>query len=161
MPRPAVPREALAALAPHLRAAKIMGLVEPLGFAECSLRFKREAVDAIDAVDGADVYKVVHDTFHHYVAGETEIFPQQTGLVHISGVVDPGVGRDAMRDPHRVLVDAADRLDNLGQIRALESGGYTGPLSFEPFADSVSDATDIRALLLDSMEVIRRDAAPA
>ncbi len=155
-------RDALAALAPLLRRAGIAGLVEPLGFPESSLRLKREALDAIDAVDGADVFELVHDTFHHHVAGETEIFPGRTGLVHISGVVDPTVLRNAMKDAHRVLVDAHDRLDNLGQIRALTAGGYAGPLSFEPFADSVSNATDIRAALADSMATIRRaEVTPA
>lgn len=149
-------RDALTALAPLLRRAGLTGLVEPLGFPESSLRLKREALDAIDAIDGADVFELVHDTFHHHVAGETEIFPGRTGLVHISGVDDPTVPRAAMKDPHRVLVDAEDRLDNLGQIRALIAGGYAGPLSFEPFADSVSNAPDIRAALADSMAIIRR-----
>lgn len=149
-------REALAALAPMLRKAGVKGLVEPLGFPECSLRFKREAIQAIDAIDGADVYALVHDTFHHFVAGEVEIYPERTGLVHISGVVDADVPAEAMKDSHRVLVDGADRLDNVGQIRRLTAGGYTGPLSFEPFADSVSNAADIRATLADSMAVIRQ-----
>jgi 2-keto-myo-inositol isomerase len=61
-----------------------------------------------------------------------------------------------MKDAHRVLVDAEDRLDNLGQIRALVAGGYAGPLSFEPFADSVSNAPDIRAALGDSMAAVRQ-----
>ena len=61
-----------------------------------------------------------------------------------------------MKDAHRVLVDAEARLDNLGQIRALTAGGYAGPLSFEPFADSVSNAADVRSALADSMATIRR-----
>ncbi len=153
--RAAAARGALAALAPMLRGAGVTGLVEPLGFPESSLRLKREALDAIDAVGGADVFKLVHDTFHHHVAGETEMFPGRTGLVHVSGVVDDIPAR-AMRDAHRVLVDEADRLDNLGQIRALAAGGYAGPLSFEPFADSVSNAADIGALLKTSMAHVRR-----
>jgi 2-keto-myo-inositol isomerase len=155
-------RQALTELAPMLRGAGVTGLVEPLGFPECSLRLKREAVEAIDAVNGADVLQLVHDTFHHYVAGEAEFFPARTGLVHISGVADPAVAADRMRDPHRVLVDVKDRLDNVGQIRDLLSGGYEGPLSFEPFADSVSTSPDIRAALTESMRVIREaDATPA
>ena len=71
--------DALTALAPLLRSTGVVGLVEPLGFPECSLRLKREALDAIDAVEGADVFKLVHDTFHHHVAGETEIFPGPDG----------------------------------------------------------------------------------
>ena len=64
-----------------------------------------------------DVYRLVHDTFHHHLAGETEFFPERTGIVHISGVVDPDVAVDEMLDPHRVLVDDADRLENVPQIR--------------------------------------------
>ena len=149
-------RDALAALAPLLRRAGVTGLVEPLGFPASSLRSKREAIEAIDAVGEAGTFKLVHDTFHHHVAGETELFPGRTGLVHVSGVVDAGIPRDAMRDAHRVLVDGGDRLDNLGQIRALAAGGYGGPLCFEPFADSVSNAPDIRAALADSVAAIRR-----
>ncbi|MDX7952338.1 TIM barrel protein [Lichenihabitans sp. Uapishka_5] len=148
-------RTALTELAPLLRRAGIVGLVEPLGFPECSLRLKRDAVVAIDAVGGGDVFKLVHDTFHHYVAGETEFFPERTGLVHISGVIEPAVARDDMKDAHRVLVDADDRLDNLGQIRTLAAAGYTGPLSFEPFADGVSNAADIRGVLQHSIALVR------
>ena len=160
--RLAAVREALTALAPMLREAGITGLVEPLGFPECSLRSKSEALDAIDAVGGQDVFQLVHDTFHHHVAGETAMFPERTGLVHISGVVDPDVPSAAMKDAHRVLVDDADRLDNIGQVRKLLAGGYAGPLSFEPFADSVSNAADIRAMLADSMALIKEAViAPA
>ena len=149
-------REALTHLAPTFRKAGIVGLVEPLGFPGSSLRLKEEAVKAIDAVGGADVFKLVHDTFHHHVAGETALFPDRTGLVHVSGVADRAVSRDAMKDAHRVLVDGGDRLDNIGQIRSLIAGGYTGPLSFEPFADSISDASDIRSLLADSIAFVRQ-----
>lgn len=148
-------RTALAALKPMLSDAGVTGFVEPLGFAECSLRLKREAVEAIDAVDGAAVFKLVHDTFHHHVAGETAVFPAQTGLVHISGVDDPAVPASAMRDPHRVLVDGDDLIDNLGQIRALAAQGYAGPLSFEPFAERIAALADPAAAVLASMRFIR------
>ena len=145
-------REALTALKPMLREAGLVGLVEPLGFAECSLRLKREAVDAIAAVDGRETFKLVHDTFHHHVAGETESFPAETGLVHVSGVIDPAVGADRMRDPHRVLVDAQDLLDTVGQVRALRAGGYRGPISFEPFSSDVHDLADSEGAIRASME---------
>src|ERR1700742_5063034 len=45
-------RLALKELKPMLLEAGLKGFVEPLGFPECSLRLKAEAVDAIDAVDG-------------------------------------------------------------------------------------------------------------
>lgn len=156
-------RDALAGLAPILEKAGLIGLVEPLGFAECSLRLKSEAVAAIDAVGQSDRFKLVHDTFHHFVAAETTLFPERTGLVHISGVEDRAVPREAMRDPHRVLVGPGDLIDNLGQLRALESGGYRGALSFEPFAAEVAGSADIEGDLRASMNFVaaglRADAA--
>ncbi|MDY8109183.1 TIM barrel protein [Fulvimarina sp. 2208YS6-2-32] len=145
---------ALATLAPILRDRGLTGLVEPLGFPVSSLRRKADAIAAIEAADGADVFRLVHDTFHHHLAGEAEIFPDRTGLVHISGVVDPDVAVDDMRDGHRVLVDAGDRLGNLDQIRALREGGYEGPFSFEPFAQSFHDLSDPEAALRDSIAFI-------
>ena len=125
-------RTALTRLKPILAGRGVAGLVEPLGFASCSLRFKSEAAEAIDAVGGG--FMLVHDTFHHHLAGETAIFPRMTGLVHVSGVDEPDVALAALRDSHRVLVGPKDRLGNIAQIRALRAAGYAGPLSFEPFA---------------------------
>jgi 2-keto-myo-inositol isomerase len=148
-------RTALSRLRPMLEAAGILGLVEPLGFEICSLRSKREAAEAIAQV-GGDVFRLVHDTFHHHLAREAEIFPELTGLVHISGVIDPDLSIADMRDEHRVLVDGADRLDNLGQIRALLSSGYGGYLSFEPFAPSVHAQVDPAAAIGTSIAFINR-----
>ena len=156
-------RTALKGLAPMLADAGLIGLVEPLGFAECSLRLKREAVEAIQEIGAQDRFKLVHDTFHHHVAGETEFFAQWTGLIHASGVVDAGVPRDRMRDPHRVLVTAGDLIGNIEQIRMLRTGGYTGPVSFEPFASSVHETIDIEGALRSSLDLVaqglRRAAA--
>ena len=138
-------REALKGLAPILREHGLLGLVEPLGFIECSLRLKAEAVAAIDDTGTAGTFALVHDTFHHFVAGETEMFPARTGLVHISGVTGKAQTAATMRDPHRVLVDRADLIDNAGQIEALRAGGYTGVFSFEPFAAEVHNDPDIKA----------------
>jgi Predicted sugar epimerase len=148
-------REALANLKPLLANAGLIGLVEPLGFDFCSLRSKREALDAIDAVDGFGTFKLVHDTFHHHIAGEEELFPEHTGLIHISGVVQGDLASSDMRDPHRVLVDGSDRLDNLGQIRALRGAGCKAPLSFEPFAPEVHQLADLKAALSASVDYIR------
>ncbi len=135
-------RKALSELRPILSERGIVGLVEPLGFAESSLRLKREAVDAIDATGGDKTFRLVHDTFHHAIAGEEQIFPERTGLVHISGVEEEGLPCSAMRDAHRVLVGPKDRLDNAGQLRRLIDGGYAGFFSFEPFAESVHALSD-------------------
>ncbi|MDP9839747.1 2-keto-myo-inositol isomerase [Neorhizobium huautlense] len=142
---------ALKAMKPILDERGLTGLVEPLGFPISSLRTKKEALRAIEAAGGGSTYKLVHDTFHHHLAGETEFFPQQTGLVHISGVVDPAVAVDDMLDAHRVLVDDADRLENAGQIKALNDAGYTGPYSFEPFAAEVHALEDPVAAVRDSI----------
>lgn len=150
-------RTALKALKPLLDAAGIIGLVEPLGFEICSLRSKTEAAEAIGEVGGS-IFRLVHDTFHHHLAGEDALFPDLTGLVHISGVSDAGVAVAAMRDPHRVLVDADDRLDNAGQIRRLRAEGYSGPFSFEPFAPSVHGLSDPQKAVRKSMDYLQSQA---
>lgn len=146
---------ALRAMKPILGERGLTGLVEPLGFPISSLRRKTTAIEAIEAAGGEGVYKLMHDTFHHHLAGETEFFPDWTGLVHISGVSDPGVAVEDMLDGHRVLVDDGDRLQNLPQIRALLAGGYDGAFSFEPFGPEVHDADDPEAALKTSMDHIR------
>ena len=148
-------REALTALKPLLEAAGIIGLVEPLGFEICSLRSKREAAEAIKAVGGEQTFRLVHDTFHHHLAGEPELFANLTGLVHISGVEDPAVSVSDMRDGHRVLVGPADRLANTSQIKALIAAGYAGPLSFEPFSPAVHGVADPKAAVAESIAFIR------
>jgi 2-keto-myo-inositol isomerase len=148
-------RQALSALRPLLKAAGIIGFVEPLGFDACSLSRKSEAVDAIATLNAGDIFRVVHDTFHHHLAGEDAIFPATTGLIHISGVSDPHVSVADMRDSHRVLVDAKDRLDNVGQIRRLKAAGSNAILSFEPFAAEVHDLADPQSALRQSIKFIQ------
>ena len=149
-------RRALAELAPILSAFGLIGLVEPLGFAESSLRLKREAVEAIDAVGGDKVFRLVPDTFHHAVAGENEIFPERVGLVHISGVEAEDVALWSMRDLHRVLVGPRDRIGNVEQIRRLVEGGYAGCFSFEPFAASDSTTRQRTSDIAESIAFLSR-----
>jgi 2-keto-myo-inositol isomerase len=151
-------RAALRGLAPILADAGVTGLVEPLGFEQSSLRFKADAVEAIEDAGLDGRFRIVHDTFHHYLSGEPRIFPEWTGLVHLSGVNDADLPLDRMRDEHRVLVDANDRCGTLVQIRALMEG-YSGPYSFEPFAASVHGLDDIAGALEASMHWIDRGIA--
>ena len=146
--------ELLRGIAPILRERQLIGLVECLGFESCSLRSKKEAVAAIDRANGRDVFRLTHDTFHHHLAGEPDLFPELTGLVHISGVEDPTLAVRDMRDSHRVLVGAGDRLDNIGQIAALRAAGYNGPLSFEPFAEDLRHLADPAGAVRQSMTFI-------
>jgi 2-keto-myo-inositol isomerase len=149
-----VTETALREILPMLRSHGLKAMVEPLGFAACSLRYKEVLADAIDAVGGFGTYFMVHDTFHHALAGFGPIFPELTGIVHVSGVKDM-IALDDMRDPHRVLVDADDVLGNVAQIRALRAAGYTGPISYEPFAPQVHDLDNPRSALAASMKFIR------
>jgi 2-keto-myo-inositol isomerase len=63
--RQAALRLALRALKPMLEDYDLVGMVEPLGFEICALRYKSEAVEGIEAVGGKGRFKLVHDTFHH------------------------------------------------------------------------------------------------
>jgi 2-keto-myo-inositol isomerase len=147
-------RVALDGLKSILKDYGLIGCVEPLGFAECSLRLKSEALAAIDAVGGAKRFKVTHDTFHHFVAGEKNVFGARTGLIHVSGVVDKKHTGATMRDPQRVLVDAHDMIDNRGQVQRLIADGYKGYVSFEPFAPSVHKSKMIAREIARSMDYL-------
>jgi 2-keto-myo-inositol isomerase len=149
-------REALRGLAPILARHGLIGLIEPLGFPESALRTKRAAVDAIDEVGVGDRFRLLHDTFHHYLADETELFADRTGLIHISGVEDRELAKSATRDEHRVLVGPGDLMDNVGQIRALRAAGYGGPFSFEPFSAQVHRLGDPAGALRESMSFVAR-----
>lgn len=144
--RPAAQRaaettEALAAFGPMFTAAGVLGLVEPLGFAISSLASLVQAQECIRQ-SGFGCYRIVHDTFHHYIGPEDHaIFGGDygiagTGLVHLSGVeIDlPAI---SCRDEHRVLVGPADRMDSKGQIWRLDRLGYAGDFSFEPFSPAI------------------------
>ncbi len=142
---------ALRELQPLLADNGLTGLVESLGFEECAVRRKSQAVRAIKEVGGPATFALVHDTFHHHLAGEATFFPELTGLVHISGVEDKALDASQMRDGHRVLVGPADRLGNVAQLRTLLAAGYSGYTSFEPFADEIATAPDIEQRLAASM----------
>jgi 2-keto-myo-inositol isomerase len=157
--RQAALRLSLKALMPMLEDHDLVGMVEPLGFEICALRYKAEAVEAIEAVGGQGRFKLVHDTFHHTLAHGGPIFPDHTGIVHISGVVEQSVGLDAMRDPHRVLVTAGDRLANVDQIAALQAAGWQGPCSFEAFSPEVHALADPGPALRASIDLIRKGLA--
>ncbi len=154
-------RIALRDLKPMLEDHNLIGLVEPLGFEICALRYKSEAVEAIEALGATGRFKLVHDTFHHHLAHGGPIYPQHTGIIHISGVTDPDLGTDQMGDQHRVLVDASDRLGNIAQIAALTAGGYTGPISFEAFSPDIHALSDPASAIATSFDFIGGGLAKA
>jgi 2-keto-myo-inositol isomerase len=152
-------RTALSGIRPILERHGLKGLVEPLGFPVSSLRFKRDALAAIDDIGGAAVFSLVHDTFHHRGAGEQQLFASRTGLVHVSGLEDSAISFADMLDGHRVLVGPKDRLGNVEQLRQLYDAGYDGVVSFEPFAREVHDLSNPIAAVRESMAYLREALA--
>jgi 2-keto-myo-inositol isomerase len=127
---------ALSAYGPLFAGAGMTGLIEPLGFEICSLRTKKLALEGIANCRYPESYKLLHDTFHHYLSGETEFFPKETAIVHVSGV-PAGKMKSATTDEDRILVTEADIMDNRGQVAALLEAGCTAPISYEPFSSQV------------------------
>lgn len=152
-------RVALKALRPMLEDHDLLGLVEPLGFETCPLRLKADSVEVIEALGAKGRFRLVHDTFHHHLAGGGPLFPEHTGIVHVSGVTDPSLAPGEMADAHRLLVGAEDRLGNVAQLRALEAAGWHGPVSFEAFAPETHAARDPVGDLRRSMDFIREQMA--
>ncbi len=146
--------KALSLYAPFFKATGITGLVEPLGFSECSIRGKKEAVEAI-SLSGNGCYKVVHDTFHHYLGTDKKLYPHETGLIHISGVENI-IADNEMRDSHRVLVTNKDRIGNKKQVKEMDAEGYKGIISFEPFSNVIqkTDKTALKKAVTESIRFI-------
>lgn len=146
---------ALRELGPMLADQNLIGIIEPLGFKSCPLRLKSEVVEAIHACPTPERFQIVHDTFHHALAGGGALFPDETGIVHISGVSVTDRETAAFTDPDRALVDGEDRLGSVDQVAEILRRGYTGAISFEPFAakvhelDHPADALDVSFLFME------------
>jgi len=127
-------KQVLRELAPMFRGRSVIPLIEPIGFAASSIPRKAELVRAIDAVD-ANLFGIVHDTFQHCIASDTDLFPELTKMVHISGISNPDVALNDEQDKNRVWIDAKDRCKNLEQITQFLEAGYAGAFSFECTAE--------------------------
>ena len=152
-------RAALESVVPLAEAAGIVALVEPLGFLSSSLRHKEEAVRMIEELGATGRVKLVHDTFHHTLAGGGPYFVEHTGIVHVSGITDPAPSVEEMRDDHRVLIDAEDRLENIAQLQELLSRGYDGPISIEAFSPEIHQLEDPEPALRETIEFINAQVA--
>lgn len=118
----------------------VVRLIEPLGFANASLRFKEDVAHALDRLGGPACFALIHDTFHHAVSGEAAVFAELTQVVHVSGVT-----RDALLDRLR---DADRGLGAMAQMARLKAAGYRGPFSIEAFAPDVHALEHPKAALL-------------
>jgi 2-keto-myo-inositol isomerase len=133
--------DALKAFGSSFTKRGLLGYLEPLGFHESSLASIVVAVEAIRS-SGLSCYRVVYDTFHHYLGPDTEndIGPHyeisKTGLIHVSGV-ETGIPKENYRDEHRVLPGPKDKTFCKEQISHHDKLGYTGDISFEPFSAEV------------------------
>lgn len=147
--------------APILEDEGVVGLVEPLGFPESSLRDPALAVSIIGEI-GSSAYKITLDTFHFAVAeqdpedlGTPKVPAEKIGIVHLSGVIRGGAV-SSFRDPDRVYVDREDRCGNIESVQRLVQAGYSGVFSFEPFSPTVHNLgpEELRSAITDSMALI-------
>ena len=126
----------------------IAGYVEALGFGISSLASLPATVGAIKA-SGYGCYRTLFDTFHHYIGPDDKnIFGMDglgtsyeipyTGLVHISAV-EENIPSDQLRDCHRILIGPMDRMGNKEIINRIDSMGYLGTFSYEPFSAEVQN----------------------
>ncbi|SEQ10030.1 2-keto-myo-inositol isomerase [Devosia sp. YR412] len=130
-------------------------LVEPIGFDACSIRRQSEVVAAIERMQDPSGFGILHDTFQHALAADTDFIVPHTGLVHISGVAANIKDLTEAHDAMRLLVDNADGTRVIEQIRELRRHGYAGAFSFEATLPAVCDAPDPLALLRGSMMYLR------
>lgn len=137
----------------------ICGLIEPLGFANSTLRFKGDVAEVLHAMGSPECFGLIHDTFHHHLAETDSLHPELTRLVHISGVDDPEPRLGALTDADRVLIGADDRLANVAQLRALHEHGYCGVASFEAFSPKIHDLSDPVPALAGSIEFLSSQIA--
>jgi 2-keto-myo-inositol isomerase len=149
-------RHSLRELRPILASNGVLGLVEPLGMLDSTLRFKAPAVEAIGDINGFADFALCHDTFQHFRCGDTAFYPEHTAIIHISGIVETSLPREALTEPHRGLIDENDRCGNVEQLRHLLTRGYRGFVSFEPFDPKVQCLKDPAAALGGSIAYIRR-----
>ena len=149
-------RAVLIEILPMLHGTGVVGLVEPIGFQTSSIKFQREATQAIESLDADDRVGIVHDTFQHALAGDTDMIVRHIRLVHISGVVGGHDMLTASLDAQRVLVDESDLTDASGQVKRLLKAGYTGPFSYECTSPLIQNIGDPKAQIDASITYLRR-----
>ena len=155
--RAAALRAVVSEIAPMLAGTNVVALLEPIGFANCSMKFQREAAAAIESLNLGDRFGIVHDTFQHALAKDADFLVPHIRTVHISGVTDGSGDLTDDHDAERVLVDETDRTDTLGQMGRLITAGYRGPFSFECTAPSVREDGNLRAAIAESFAYLRRE----
>lgn len=152
---------ALQLLAPLFEQYGVEGYVEPLGFGISSLRSSLLA-QAIIRDSGAP-YRIVLDTFHHYLSDvhpqdfDAQIQVEQIGLVHLSGV-EASLFKGALSDEERIMLSDKDRLASRAQVLNLERLGYRGIYAFEPFSSQLNQwsESDIEREIRQSIALLQK-----
>jgi 2-keto-myo-inositol isomerase len=148
-------RQSLRMLRPILLDYGVVGYVEPLGMQGSTMKRQRTAVAAVGDVEGWDAYRICHDTFQFYRCGDTEMFPERVGLVHVSGIDRDDLRPDELSEPDRGLVSEEDRAGAISQLRALISGGYSGYVSIEPFNPEIQQDPGLPSYLASCVDYLR------
>ena len=150
-------RHSLRKLRPILLEHGVTGYVEPLGMQGSTMKRQTTAVYAVNDVAGRDAYRICHDVFQFYRCGDTEMFPDRIGLVHISGIDRTDLAPGDLTEPDRGLVDERDRVGVIRQLRSLINGGYAGCVSIEPFKPSVQQDPDLASRLAACLGYVQRE----
>jgi 2-keto-myo-inositol isomerase len=148
-------RHSLRMLRPILLDHGVTGYVEPLGMQGSTMKWQRTAVAAVSDIAGWDAYRICHDTFQFYRCGDTQMFPERVGLVHISGIDRTDLRPDELTEPDRGLVFEGDRVGNIQQLQTLISGGYLGYVSVEPFNPVAQQDPNLASKLAASIDYVR------
>lgn len=136
-------RHGLKHLRPILQELGVKGYVEPLGMGGSTMKKQRMAVAAVSDIDGWDVYELCYDTFQYFRCGDDKLYPERIGFTHISGITRQDLAPGQLTEPDRGLIEATDRVDNIGQIKRLMQTGYKGFISMEPFSPDVQQSKDL------------------
>ncbi len=148
-------RRSLRMLRPILLDHGVAGYVEPLGMQGSTMKWQSAAVAAVSDVAGWDAFRICHDTFQFYRCGDTRMFPERVGLVHISGIDRTDLRPDELTEPDRGLVFEGDRVGNVKQLQTLISGGYAGYVSIEPFNPAVQQDPTLASKLAASVNYVQ------
>lgn len=141
----------------------VNGLIEPLGFADSTLRTPWEGQAVIDAA-GVDNFKLVADTFHYYLAGVTDeqfihkVDVNYVGLVHLSAVTTTTTPLENLDDQDRYMLSSDDIMESATLAKKFENAGYQGLYAFEPFSDDLKkwDINQVKQAFVDSIERVQK-----
>ncbi len=139
----------------------VKGLVEPLGFADSTLRTPWEGQKIIDH-SGVDNFRLVADTFHYYLASVTKalfkkkVDPNYIGLVHLSAVFGDKPIQE-LDDQDRYMLARDDVMHSAEWAKEFEKSGYTGLYAFEPFSDKLKewDSVKVKEEMRKSIKLVQ------